>query len=292
MRKRLRFLFSLLGLFLAAGAGFGASASTNSSLSTSHALGFWAVAAPGQSFTAMVRDAAASPRRQPVIATIDAMLARMAQGHAVYLPVGPGPSVTSVAATSAELRAALSVAAMASIEPKDFLPNGFGCNEASDHYASWCGKYILRGEYCDAEGCTIEDQITTKITVDPGAQRSRVVYKSLYLPNNLTSPRSTSNGGLYASIARKCAVQVILAHSPATPAGHSLRPRVSSCMAIAWRMRSLCGPSSSRPGSGMPVGAERVPPPAPRRPTGPVSTDADIVLSYDHGVLPLTGAPT
>jgi hypothetical protein len=97
---------------------------------------------------------------------------------------GTGPSITSVAATSAELRAALSAAAMPSTEPKDFLPNGFGCNEASDHYASWCGKYILRGEYCDAEGCTIEDQITTKITVDPGAESSRVVYKSLYVPDH------------------------------------------------------------------------------------------------------------
>jgi len=29
-------------------------------------------------------------------------------------------------------------------------------------------KHILRGEYCDAEGCTIKDQITTKITVDLG----------------------------------------------------------------------------------------------------------------------------
>jgi hypothetical protein len=157
MRKRLRFLFSLLGLILVAGAGSDASASTDSSPST-QTLGFWVAAAPGESFAAMVRDAAASPRHQPVIAT------------------------------SAELRAALSaalsVAAMPSTEPKDFLPNGFGCNEASDHYASWCGKYILRGEYCDAEGCTIEDQITTKITVDPGAESSRVVYKSLYVPDH------------------------------------------------------------------------------------------------------------
>jgi len=188
MRKRLRFLFLLLGLILVAGAGSGASASTDSSSST-QTLGFWIVAAPGQSFAAMVRDAAASPRHQPVAATLDAMLARTAQGHTVYVPGGTGPSITSAAATSAELRAALSAAlsaaAMPSTEPKDFLPNGFGCNEASDHYASWCGKYILRGEYCDAEGCTIEDQITTKITVDPGAESSRVVYKSLYLPNNL-----------------------------------------------------------------------------------------------------------
>ena len=104
------------------------------------------------------------------------------------MPGGTGPSITSVAATSAELRAALSaalsVAAMPSAEPKDFLPNGFGCNEASDYYASWCGKYILRGDYCDAEGCTIEDQITTKITVDPGVETSWVVNKSLYLPDN------------------------------------------------------------------------------------------------------------
>lgn len=187
MRKRLRFLFSLLGLILVAGAGSGASASTSSSPSA-QTPGFWMLAAPGQSFAAMVRDAAASPRHQPVAATLDAMLARTAQGHAVYVPGGPGPSITSVAATSAELRAALSAALSAaatpSIEPKDFLPNGFGCNEASDHYASWCGKYILRGEYCDAEGCTIEDQITTKITVDPGAESSRVVYKSLYVPNH------------------------------------------------------------------------------------------------------------
>jgi hypothetical protein len=73
---------------------------------------------------------------------------------------------------------------MPSADPKDFLPNGFGCNEASDYYASRCGKHILRGEYCDAEGCTIEDQITTKITVDPGAETSRVVNKSLCSPDN------------------------------------------------------------------------------------------------------------
>jgi hypothetical protein len=188
MRKRLRFLFPLLGLILVTVAGSGASARTNTWLSTPPTLGFWVVAAPGQSFTAMVRDAAASPRHQPVIATIDAMLARTAQGYAVYVPEGTGQSITSVAATSAELRAALSAAlpaaAMPSTEPKDFLPNGFGCNMTSKHYASWCGKYILRGEYCDPDGCTIEDQITTKITVDPGVQISRVVYKSLYSPNH------------------------------------------------------------------------------------------------------------
>jgi hypothetical protein len=150
MRKRVRFLSPLLGLILVAVAGSGASASTNSSPSTPQALGFWVVAAPGQSFTAMVRDGAASPGHQPVIATIDAMLARTAQGHAVYVPEGTGQSSASVAATSVQLRAALSAAAIPATEPKDFLPNGFGCNMAADHYASWCGKYILRGVYCDA----------------------------------------------------------------------------------------------------------------------------------------------
>jgi len=62
------------------------------------------------------------------------------------------------------------------VQPKDFPPNGFGCNMAAEHYASWCGKYILRGEYCDADGCTIKDEITTRITVDPGVQRTRVFY--------------------------------------------------------------------------------------------------------------------
>jgi hypothetical protein len=189
MRKRLRFLSSLLGLILVAIAGSGASASTNSSLSTTRTPGFWVVAAPGQSFTAMVRDAAASPRHQPVIATLDAMLARTAQGHAVYVPEGTGQSIASVAATSAQLRAALAAAlpaaAIPAAEPKDFPPNGFGCNMASDYYASWCGKYVVRGEYCDPEGCTINDQITTKITVDPGVELSRVVYQSLYSPDNL-----------------------------------------------------------------------------------------------------------
>jgi hypothetical protein len=188
MRKRLRFLFPLLGLILVAATGSGASARTNTPLSTPSALGFWVVAAPGQSFTAMARDAVASPGRQPVIATLDAMLARTAQGHAVYVPEGTGQSITSVAATSAQLRAALSAAlpaaAMPAAEPEDFPPNGFGCNMASDHYASWCGKYILRGVYCDAEGCTTEDEITVKITVDPGVTTSRVVYKSLYSPDH------------------------------------------------------------------------------------------------------------
>jgi hypothetical protein len=73
---------------------------------------------------------------------------------------------------------------MPAVEPKDFPPNGFGCNMASDYYASWCGKYILRGVYCDAEGCTTEDEITVKITVDPGVKTSRVVYKSLYSPDH------------------------------------------------------------------------------------------------------------
>jgi hypothetical protein len=59
MPKRLRFLFSLLGLILVTAAGPGASASTNSSPSTPQALGFWALAAPRQSFTAMVPDATA-----------------------------------------------------------------------------------------------------------------------------------------------------------------------------------------------------------------------------------------
>jgi hypothetical protein len=57
---------------------------------------------------------------------------------------------------------------------------------AADHYASWCGKYILRGVYCDADGCTIEDQITTKITVDPGVELSRVSYQSIYSPNHFS----------------------------------------------------------------------------------------------------------
>lgn len=59
MPKRLRFLFSLFGLILVTAAGPGASASTNSSPSTPQTLGFWVVAAPRQSFTAMVPDAAA-----------------------------------------------------------------------------------------------------------------------------------------------------------------------------------------------------------------------------------------
>ena len=184
MRKRLRFLASLLGLILVAATGSGASASTNSSLPKPQTLGFWAVAAPGQSFTAVVQEAAASPRHQPVIATIDAMLPRIAQGYAVYVPEGMNQSVVSVAATSAELHAALSAATIPSTGPKDFPPNGFGCNEASDHYASWCGKYKLNGEYCDPDGCIIKDRITTRITVDPGVQRSRVFYKSLYSPDN------------------------------------------------------------------------------------------------------------
>jgi hypothetical protein len=185
MRKRLRFVSPLLGLTLVTAAGSGASASTNSSLSTPQTPGFWSLAASGQSFTAMVQNAAASPRHQPVIATIDAMLARTAQGRAVYLPEGTSSSIGRVTATSAELRAALSAAAMPATEPKDFPPNGFGCNMAAEHYASWCGKYILRGEYCDADGCTIKDEITTRITVDPGVQRTRVFYQSIYSPNNL-----------------------------------------------------------------------------------------------------------
>jgi hypothetical protein len=184
MRKRVRFLSSLLGLILVAAAGSGASASTNSSFPTTRTPGFWVVAAPGQSFTAMVRDAAASPAHQPVIATLHAMLARTAQGYAVYLPEGAGQSSASMVATSAQLRAALSAAAIPGTEPKDFLPNGFGCNMAADHYASWCGKYIVRGVYCDADGCTIEDQVTVKITVTPGVKTSRVSYQSLYSPNH------------------------------------------------------------------------------------------------------------
>jgi hypothetical protein len=69
-------------------------------------LGFWAVAAPGQSFTAMVRDAAASPGHQPVIATLDAMLARTAQGYPVYGAEATVQSISSATATNAELRAA------------------------------------------------------------------------------------------------------------------------------------------------------------------------------------------
>jgi hypothetical protein len=126
MRKCLRFLFPLLGLILVTATGSGASAGTNTSLSTPSTPGFWVVA----------------------------------------------------------VSAALSAAAMPAVEPKDFPPNGFGCNMASDYYASWCGKYIVRGEYCDPEGCTIKDQITTKITVDPGVETSRVVYQSLYSPDN------------------------------------------------------------------------------------------------------------
>jgi hypothetical protein len=34
------------------------------------------------------------------------------------------------------------------------------------------------------DGCTIKDQITTRITVDPGVQRSRVFDQSIYSPNN------------------------------------------------------------------------------------------------------------
>lgn len=171
----------------------GASASTVNNHQQTGNPSFGVLLTPGQSFTAVVRNAAASPRKQPVAATIEAMLERVAQGRRVYVPEGTRYSIVNVPATRFVLRAALRAAMSAARlrrtpqvlkAPKDWPINGVGCHPTPDHYTAWCGKYIIEGGVCDPSGCPVTDKVTAKTTDNPGVKTSLVSYNSLYSPDN------------------------------------------------------------------------------------------------------------
>lgn len=48
---------------------------------------------------------------------------------------------------------------------------------------SWYFPMELRGEYCDAFGCTITDDVRQKWTIDPGRSGDRLSFTSVYSPN-------------------------------------------------------------------------------------------------------------
>jgi hypothetical protein len=68
--------------------------------------------------------------------------------------------------------------------PSQWPIRGVGCHPTPDHYTAWCGKYIIAGEFCDPNGCTIKDKVTATITDNPGVKTSLVSYNSLYSPDN------------------------------------------------------------------------------------------------------------
>jgi hypothetical protein len=159
--------------------------------------GFWAVTATGQSFADSARQAARSSASQ-VAATITGMIKRVEAGHTVLVPEGNGSDVRMVPATVAELRAALAAIGQAGsrpdtapagklpmIDPHEFRIRGKGCHPVtwnrSRWWASWCQMpFQIDGQYCDPEGCTTTDVLTTRLLVDPGAKVSRVSRTSLY----------------------------------------------------------------------------------------------------------------
>lgn len=147
--------------------------------------GFWAVTTTGQSFADSARQAPGASASQ-VAVTISGMIKRAAAGHTVLVPEGTSSDVRLVSATVPELRAAL-----AAIEPdgsrpdtgstgrvplipppQDYPIRGKGCHPVtwnrSRWWASWCQMpFQINGAFCDPEGCTTTDVLTTRLLVDP-----------------------------------------------------------------------------------------------------------------------------
>jgi hypothetical protein len=157
---------------------------------------FWLVIRPGESFAEAVRVAALTPGGGRVATAISEMLKQVEAGQVVYVPQGTRRGITSVPATVAELRTALSAArsldarhveaqravAALPIAPDTLPPiRGNGCNPVKQGGVTvdttWCDLPLeLEAEACDPEGCEGVDRLNASVQTNPGADGSSSPY--------------------------------------------------------------------------------------------------------------------
>jgi hypothetical protein len=161
---------------------------------------FWLVITPGESFSEAARNAALTSGGGQVTATIEEMLKKVEAGQAVYVPQGTRDSVTSVRATIAQLKSALSAsgslysrrvqvrhaAAMSHIM-LDPPISGNGCGTINKGGVkvdpTWCNlKLAIDGDDCDPV-CEDVDNLRANVTTNPGA----LVSSSPYTVTNVVS---------------------------------------------------------------------------------------------------------
>jgi hypothetical protein len=149
---------------------------------------------PGETFAQGVQSAARkSPG--PVTATLRAMLRSEKAGRGVYVPEGRNGTVANIKASRAELAEALAAAqdtAAVTAIPRtavspDTAPNDFPVrgNACGDNRA-WCNLVLqIAADYCNGDTCTLEDELTARLTVNPSVSgTNRVNWNVLYSPDH------------------------------------------------------------------------------------------------------------
>ncbi|MGO9082456.1 MAG: hypothetical protein ACLQDY_26080 [Streptosporangiaceae bacterium] len=113
------------------------------------------------------------------------MIRNVRHGQTVLIPRGKAYGVTEIHATVAQLREALTaIKSLSSTSPVNFPIRGFGCHQAGEYYTAWCAKFEIDGDYCDPNGCQLEDRETVNVTDNPGPKKSKVSYKAVYFPDH------------------------------------------------------------------------------------------------------------
>jgi hypothetical protein len=201
-----RFPAVVFVVVLALAAGLAAAPQTSALASSpgakTHSSGFWVTMTPGSTFAQAV-SAAAQKSPGQVTAGLKRMLQREEAGQAIYIPETKNGILVNVKASRADLTGALAaikktaattaaVAGTAQTAVPAAGPAVSGApstwpvrGEACGSNRAWCDLvYVLDLDECDPS-CTLEDQLTARLTVNPSASgTNRVNWNVLYSPDN------------------------------------------------------------------------------------------------------------
>lgn len=190
-RRNVVVLSAALALLAGVAAATPASAQANAS-GNARSRCFWLVMTPGESFTQAASQAARTSGGQ-VAPTLREMTLRLEAGNGVYIPEGTGSGITLIRASAADLAQAQAAVAQVrtngeygssaspALTPEEYPVRGAAC----DNNYAWCNLVLqVAADYCE-ETCTLEDEITARLKVNPGANEvSTVSFTSIYSPNN------------------------------------------------------------------------------------------------------------
>jgi hypothetical protein len=182
---RLRAVMLAVALALAAGTAAAAPASAHASPAAAggNAGSFWITMTPGETFA---QAAAIAARKSPgrVDAALRGMLRSEEAGRIVRIPQGRGGRVVNAPASRADLAGALAAAEGASPEstPSGWPVRGNACGDNR----AWCNLVLqIAADECDGNTCTLEDELTARLTVNPSVSgANRVNWNVLYSPDH------------------------------------------------------------------------------------------------------------